>query len=75
MQRCYPVDRRLRHQQPARISGAGSDCSAPDPSARGPEIGATATADETASGFLRAVVDTDRSGVSRYLAGDHLDSS
>lgn len=53
--RCYPVDRRLRPQQPTRVSGAGagSDCSAPDPSARDLRIGATATAEETASGFLR----------------------
>ncbi|MGH4009670.1 MAG: hypothetical protein ACRDTH_16225 [Pseudonocardiaceae bacterium] len=58
---------------------AGSDCRDPDPSARGPEVGVTGTAGatpaETTSGFLRAVLDSDRSGVSRYLAGDQLDSS
>jgi hypothetical protein len=54
----------------------GSDCSAPDPSARGPESGATAAAGETASGFLRGPSSTptdgpdgDR-GVSLSAAGD-----
>jgi hypothetical protein len=57
----------------SRGPAAGSDCSAPEPSARGPEIGATGlaatTPDDSARGFLSAVLNDDRSGVSRYLGG------
>jgi hypothetical protein len=53
---------------------AGSDCSAPDAAHRGPEIGPTGLADTTpetsARSFVTAVLRDDRSGVSRYLAGD-----
>jgi len=57
---------------------AGSDCSSLDPAARGPDIGPVRTAgstpEETADGFVRAVISGDRSGVSRFLAGDRLDA-
>ncbi|MGI9000861.1 MAG: hypothetical protein ACR2GH_04270 [Pseudonocardia sp.] len=59
--------------------GAGSYCVPSASSDRGPEIGvpgvAGETAEQTAREFLSAVLDGDRSRVSRYLAGTDIDPS
>jgi hypothetical protein len=58
---------------------AGGDCAAVDPGDRGPEIGvpgrAAVTDEQAAMEFLTAVLDDDRSGVSRLLAGTGVEDS
>jgi hypothetical protein len=58
---------------------SGGDCIAVDIGARGPEIGvpgqAPSTSEQAAAQFLTAVLDDDRSGVSRLLSGTGVDRS
>jgi hypothetical protein len=62
-----------------RAPPAGGDCTAADGAARGPEIGvpgrAAASSEQAAAEFLAAVLNGDRSGVSRLLAGTGVERS